>query len=154
MIEIVSVKRPLTKGKLQKPKELKRIKQSFSYPYYGKRKCPVFVCGQDIWIHHRDWCSVVGTEAERLAYVNSHRKFVYGDNFSAGVIHPGYAWIRMNGALDSKVKTTEILRQIAIECHSSNSPFSVDDSRMFNDVVMKCREGFNKDDSCRLRDFL
>ena len=152
MIEIVSTKRALTKGKLTKPKELKGIKQSFSYTYIGKRKCPVFIREQDIWINHRDWCSVPGTKAEAELYQKTHsNKFVYDDNYSVKVIHPGYAWIRMNGALNSKVKTTDILRQIAIECHSNNSPFNVDDARMFNDVIVKCREGLNKDDSCRLR---
>lgn len=153
MIEIVSQKFPLTKGKLSKPKELKGIKQVFSYKYLGKRKIPVFVLGQDIWIYHRDWCSVRGTKEEIEHYEKTHsRKFVYDDNFSAKIIHPGYAWIRINGALNSKIKTTEILRQIVQECYIDKSPFDYEDARMFNDVVVKCREGLNRDDSCYLRD--
>lgn len=153
MIEIVSTKRPLTKGKLAKPKELKGIKQSFSYTYIGKRKCPVYICGKDVWIKHRDWCSVPGTKEEVLHYQNTHsKKFVYDDNYSVKIIHPGYAWIKINDALNSKIKTTEILRQIVNECYSDNSPFNYEDARMFNDVVIKCRENLNKDDSCGLRD--
>ena len=152
MIEIISERRPLSKKKLSKPKELKGIKQEFSYKYGSGRKMPVFICGEDIWINHKDWCSISGTELERIYFQKTHMKFIYNDCFSAGVVRPGYAWIRLNGAMDSKVKTTEIIRKIVKECLIDNSRFCIDDERMFCDCVIRCRARLNKDDSCRLRD--
>ena len=135
MIKIIAERR-YGQPKLPKLKELKGIKQAFSYKYNAHCSCPVYVVGDDIYIKHRDWCSKVlynGKEVEE--YRKKHPKFVYNDCFAA-IILRGEAWIKLCSVLSTE-NIVPTLQQIALECIKDGSRFSDDDERMFNDVVTK-----------------
>lgn len=136
MIEIVSERR-YGQPKLAKPKELKNIKQAFTYDLNKHCKCPVFITGNDVWIKHRDWCSKVlhsGKEVEE--YRSKHPKFVYNDCFAAIVLR-GEAWIRIKDVLDAEV-IVPTLQKISLECIDENTRFNDEgDMRMFTDCVHK-----------------
>lgn len=132
MIEIVQERRPGA-PKMKKPKELTGRAAIMSYKWGGVRSCPVFRAGDDLWIHHRDWCSIVlyGQPEKRPT------KFAYNDNFAADTI-PGEAWIRLKGIFKFE-RRTDALRLITEECLIRNgSRFCSDDHRMFQDVYMAC----------------
>lgn len=48
--------KPYTENKLDKPKELKGVKQVASVPFL-KCKCQIFIVGNDVWIKHNDYFS-------------------------------------------------------------------------------------------------
>lgn len=69
--------------KLQKPKELKGIKEAFSVDYIPKKcKCKVYIVGDDVWIHHRDFFSQTIYDHN----VEFRKKFIYNDTFGCIVL--------------------------------------------------------------------
>lgn len=90
--------------KLAKPMELKGHRQDFSVRFREKCKCPCFVCGDDVWIQHRDffseaWKAPAEDEGRSQEYCltkyfgyGDRRKFVYGDNYSS-IILRNEAWL-------------------------------------------------------------
>lgn len=144
MIEILSERR-YGEPKLNKPKEISGLKHNFSYEYNRKCKCPVFIVGDDIYIKHRDWCSITIYKGKLYdEWISKHsQKFVYNDTFG-GVILRGECYIKLNGVLGNE-KIVPILQQLALECIDDKSRFNSDDERMFNDVVTKAwRERWHK----------
>ena len=97
--------------KLNKPKELNKIKQIGSVDYIPKHcSCPVFVKDNDVYIKHRDYFSEQFMPSDSndlgkpLNYTlakyfsdskQKREKFVYSDNWS-GVILRNEAWIKLN----------------------------------------------------------
>ena len=96
--------------KLNKPKELNKIKQLGSVDYIPKHcSCPVFVKDNDVYIKHRDYFSeqFVPSDSNDLGKPLNYtlakyfpdskqkrEKFVYSDNWS-GVILRNEAWIKL-----------------------------------------------------------
>ena len=91
--------------KLKKPKELNKVKQSFSVECNPKCKCPVFVKDNDLWIKHRDFFSPsfrppdtkdVGTplsyRLKKYFNKNLSEKFMYPDSWGDIVLR-NEAWI-------------------------------------------------------------
>ena len=136
MIEIISERR-YGQPKLDKPKELKNIKQAFSYDLNRRCKCPVFMTDNDVYIKHRDWCSTTlynGKEVEE--YRKKHPKFMYNDCFAA-IILRGEAWIKIPNVLQTE-NIVPILQKISLECIDENTRFNDEgDMRMFTDCVHK-----------------
>lgn len=97
--------------KLNKPKELNKIKQLGSVDYIPKHcSCPVFVKDNDVYIKHRDYFSeqFVPSDSNDLGKPLNYtlkkyfpdskqkkEKFVYSNNWS-GVILRNEAWIKLN----------------------------------------------------------
>ena len=97
--------------KLNKPKELSKIKQIGSVDYIPKHcSCQVFVKDNDVYIKHRDYFSeqFVPSDSNDLGKPLNYtlakyfpdskqkrEKFVYSDNWS-GVILRNEAWIKLN----------------------------------------------------------
>ena len=97
--------------KLNKPKELNKIKQLGSVDYIPKHcSCQVFVKDNDVYIKHRDYFSeqFVPSDSNDLGKPLNYtlakyfpdskqkrEKFVYSDNWS-GVILRNEAWIKLN----------------------------------------------------------
>lgn len=96
--------------KLDKPKELKGIKQYGSVSYIGKKcTCPIFLKGDDVWIKHNDYFSsslqptqqdvedthsFVDLEYMTKKYLGKTKKahFIYPDAFG-GIVLKNQAWI-------------------------------------------------------------
>lgn len=95
--------------KLDKPKEIKGVKQSFSVEHIPKKcSCQCFVNGDDLWIKHRDFfsSSFMPTDIEDIdkplgyrlkkyfpdIYKVYYHKFVYDDNWGDIVLR-NEAWI-------------------------------------------------------------
>ena len=91
--------------KLQKPKELKGVKQAFSVEYIqNKCRCKIFVKDNDVWIQHNDYFSKEmdlssedqGLPLEVLSkkYLGKDKKakFVYPDAWGA-IILRNQAWL-------------------------------------------------------------
>ena len=131
MIHIVSERSPFDTKKLKKPKELKGVRPIFSLKWGGVTSCQVFVKDKDVWINHHDWCSHTFYGAN----IKYKQHFVYNDGFTAPTVK-GDAWIVMRGVVD--MKPTEVLRGITYETEIlDGSRFCRDDSRMFEDVVVR-----------------
>lgn len=131
MIIIVSERRP-GEPKLKKPKELKGVKPFMSYKWGGVTTCQAFINGDDLWINHHDWCSVVHYGAN----VDYKKHFIYSDGFTAPV-SKGDAWIWFGGILKYPNRSA-VIRNIVHECLESR--FCMDDERMFVDVYIKAKE--------------
>lgn len=91
--------------KLQKPKELKNIKQSFSVDFIpNKCKCSCFIKNDDLWIKHRDYFSTcykpnisdIGTplnyRLEKYFSTKKSSKFIYEDSWGSIVLR-NEAWL-------------------------------------------------------------
>lgn len=105
--EIVSY-RIYGQPKLQKPSELKGVKQAFSVDFIPKKcQCQCFVKGNDLWIKHRDFFSPIHKPSDpkdygtpltyRLEkYFNTDKsyldKFMYSDCWG-GIVLRNEAWI-------------------------------------------------------------
>lgn len=93
-VKIIS-KRKYGEPRLQKPKELKGIKQSFSVNWNPKCKCQCYVKDNNLYIKHRDFGSIdiYGlTLEQKKKMININQKFIYNDNFGCVVLR-GEAWI-------------------------------------------------------------
>lgn len=131
MVTVISECKP--GDKLPKPRELKGVKPAFSYKWGGVTSCPVFVVGNDIWIKHRDWCSLIMYGRSDVKY---SRHFLYSDGFTAPTIK-GTAYIRIEGSAAVKLgHRAETIRRVQRVC-GPDSRFCSDDMRMFIDVLMK-----------------
>lgn len=92
--------------KLDKPKELKGIEQSFTGTYIkNKCDCPCFCFGEDLWVQHKDFFSrafqppIDDLGKPTSYYLNkyfncnrSFKKFVYNDSWGS-IILRNEAWI-------------------------------------------------------------
>lgn len=90
--------------KLKKPMELKGHRQNFSVAFRENCRCPCFVCGDDVWIHHRDyfseaWKAPANDAGRSQEYyltkyfgLEAHSKFVYSDNYGP-IILRNEAWL-------------------------------------------------------------
>lgn len=137
MVEIISERMPWQPGPLKKPAELKGVKQAFSVSTEYKRKFPVYIHGEDLWIKHRAWCCMPGSEIENARFREKHGKFVYCDCFG-GTLYAGTAWIRLRGALAGR-KVTDVLWTIVSETLIAPSRFCNDDCRLMTDAVTEAR---------------
>ena len=85
--------------KLDKPKELKGVKQAFSVDYIPNRcRCPIFILGNDVWIQHNDYFSEsmktpiedIGTplsyRCEKYLGKQKKEKFIYPDTWGEIVL--------------------------------------------------------------------
>ena len=81
--------------KLKKPKELNKIKQSFSVDYIPKRcRCQCFVVGDDVWVQHRDYFSSplkIAPEDAGLDKAKIVKKYLGKDVSSGNFVYPD-AW--------------------------------------------------------------
>jgi len=100
---------------LEKPKELKGLREDFSEDFIpGHCRFKVWVDGDDLWIQCRDWfsSSFRGTDPEDFGapqgvllkkYFPEHKvrksKFVYADNW-ASIILRNEAWLIYKGVLE------------------------------------------------------
>lgn len=124
--------------KLKKPKELKGIKEVFSVDYIPKKcKCKVYIVGDDLWIHHRDFFS-------QAIYDHNHefrKRFVYNDTFGAIVLR-NEAYIRItdfckyiNERCRLCYKVMELFEdKMNMERYELSSS---DDERMIEDIINK-----------------
>ena len=93
-LEIISSRR-YGEPKLEKPKELKGIKQSGGAMFGPKCKCPVFVIESSMYVKHRDWFSrsISIPEAVNRGIISKQKnKFIYNDNFGSVVLR-NEAWL-------------------------------------------------------------
>ena len=130
MIEIVSERSPGGR-KIKKPEELHGVRSVLSYKWGGATFCQIFKAGNDMWVHHKDWCSLVlyGAEAPKA------KKFIYNDSFSSPAVR-GEAWIRFKDIFKYERKA-EVLHMLMQECLiDKTSRFCHDDYRMFVDVYL------------------
>lgn len=84
--------KPYTKNKLDKPKNLKGIKQVASVAF-SKCKCQIFISGNDVWIKHNDYFSPslslgynfdtmpLSSKINALGIGKKGTKFVYADDW-------------------------------------------------------------------------
>lgn len=114
--------------KLDKPKELKGVKQAISADYIpNKCKCQVFILGDDVWVKHGDYFSPsmqvdeIGAPLDYL--VNKYtektkgKKFIYGDAWG-DIVERQESWVRVDNLM-SEIKSdkfeldiiNEIVRQ-------------------------------------------
>ena len=136
MIEIISERR-YGQPKLDKPKELKNVRQAFTYELNRHCKCPVFIVGDDVYIKHRDWFSTDVYHGKKYEeWKSKNNKFVYNDKWGAVVLR-GECWLRLRNVLDCEC-IVPTLQKLALECIEDDSKFNSDDERMINDVVTKC----------------
>ena len=100
-------KRKYGEPKLNKPKELKNIKQLYSVEWIPKKcKCSCFVYNKDLYIQHRDFGS-----QEVYGYNYEFRqKFIYNDTFGCVVLR-GEAWI-IYGLRVQKREAKDIIRSL------------------------------------------
>ena len=85
--------------KLQKPSDLKGVKQIGSAKFGPKCKCPVFVKDGYIYVKQRDWFSpsLPLHEAKDRGLISSiNKKFIYDDNFGSVVLR-NEAWLIIDG---------------------------------------------------------
>lgn len=137
--EIISY-RNYGKEKLDKPKEIKGVKQSFSVEYiYKKCSCQCFVNGDDLWIKHRDFFSSsfdppdiddiskpLGYRLKKYfpdIYIGYHQKFAYDDNWGDIVLR-NEAWLVFRN-IRNTFKKTDILPIRTISNSFLNSDFLV-----------------------------
>lgn len=95
-LEIISSRR-YGEPKLEKPKELKGIKQSGGAMFGPKCKCPVFVTESSVYVKHRDWFSrsISIPEAVNRGIISKQKsKFIYNDNFGSVVLR-NEAWLKI-----------------------------------------------------------
>lgn len=159
MLKVNVAKRLYGQPKLDKPKELKGVKQAFSVDYIPKRaRCQIYIVDNDIWIKHVDWFSSsmtlpedeIGAPLEYVAnkYLDKQRgkKFTYGDAWGSIVLR-NEAWIHIQGLL-YRLKLGEfqldlvndILRQIErIERFDHYELVSTDMERFIENVVMELK---------------
>lgn len=118
--------------KLDKPKELKGIKQALSVDYIpNKCKCQVFVLGDDVWVKHGDYFSPsmkveeIGAPLDYL--VNKYtdktkgKKFVYGDAWG-DIIERQEAWIRIDNLM-SEINSGKFELDIVNEIRSQQEKY-------------------------------
>ena len=91
-------KRYYGQPKLSKPKELSKIKQSFSVDFIPKKcACACFINDNDLWIKHRDYFSSSYRKPEDVGMPLSYKlkkysiaqkkeKFIYSDNWGSIVL--------------------------------------------------------------------
>lgn len=90
-------------SKLDKPKELKGIKQSLSIDYIPKKcRCQIFIKDDDVWVKHGDYFSPsmqveeIGAPLDYLVNKYTSRtkgkKFIYGDAWGS-IVERQEAWI-------------------------------------------------------------
>lgn len=97
--------------KLQKPKELKDVKQlcSVKFPIDGQAACLVFVKDKDVWIKHRDYFSRPFTKGSSLPINERLKKyfpniklkkerFIYTDEYSE-IILRNEAWLKIENVV-------------------------------------------------------
>jgi hypothetical protein len=97
--------------KLDKPKELKGIKQTASIDYIPKKcKCPMFILGDDVWIQHNDYFSPsmkvspedvgmpLGYLASKYCGKDKKNKFIYPDSWGDIVLRQ-QAWIKIENLI-------------------------------------------------------
>lgn len=124
--------------KLQKPKELKGVKEVFSIDYIPRKcKCKVYIVRDDLWIYHRDFFS-------QEIYDHNHefrRKFIYNDSFGAIVLR-NEAYIHITDFckyIDERWR----LRDKVIELFEEKMNieryelFSSNDERMIEEIINK-----------------
>lgn len=107
--------------KLEKPSELKGLKQIGSANFNKHCKCPIFVLNDDVWIKHRDFFSEtfeptdsndIGADLSTICkkYFNQEKKcvkdFVYSDTWGDVVLR-NEAWL----ILKNGIKYQELLRE-------------------------------------------
>ena len=113
--------------KLNKPKELKGIKQVFSADYIpNKCRCPVYIEGNNVWIKHKDYFSPslklpmedIGAPLNVLMtkYTNKKKgqKFIYNDEWGDVVLR-NEAWIKLENVcywLQEGVFVLDILNEL------------------------------------------
>lgn len=140
--------------KLTKPKELKGIKEIFSVDYIPKKcKCKVYVVGDDLWIHHRDFFS-------RTIYDHSvafRKKFVYNDTFGAVVLR-NEAYLKVTGFcryIDERCRLVhEVMRLFEQKMEMKEYELEdTNDSRMFEDIVNKLYK-MNKEGLWKAQQFI
>ena len=97
-------KRYYGEPKLSKPKELSKIKQSFSTDFISKKcSCQCFIKDNDLWIKHRDYFSSSYCRTEDIGTPLSYRvqkycnkqkkeKFIYSDNWG-NIVLRNEAWL-------------------------------------------------------------
>lgn len=136
MIEILSERR-YGEPKLKKPKELAGVKQCMSYKYNSKCSIPVYVVDDDIYIKHRDWCSIDIYNGKLYdEWIKNHPpKFIYNDTYGCVVLR-GEAYIRIKDVLSAEC-IVPVIQKISLECVANNSRFNSDDERMFVDVTTR-----------------
>jgi hypothetical protein len=84
-------KRQWYEPKLSKPKELKEIKHIFSVDWIPKKcACKCFIYGNDLYIQHRDFNSVLMPEHNH----EFRQKFIYKDEYGCVVLR-GEAWLKL-----------------------------------------------------------
>lgn len=105
---IIYSQRKYGEPKLQKPKELKNIKQSFSVDWIPKKcKCKCFITGKDLYILHRDFGS---TEIYNSNY-EFRKKFIYNDTFGCVVLR-GEAWLKLKNFITFGVNTRDFSHEM------------------------------------------
>lgn len=131
--------------KLNKPSELRGIKQSGSAMFGAKCKCPIFVTDFGVYVKHRDWFSgyISIPDATTQGIIDKKKnKFIYNDNFGSVVLR-GEAWIRISadwgtfsphlvGALIRATETECGLEEYYLETH--------DWVRFYEDIIMTARQ--------------
>lgn len=146
--------------KLEKPKELKGIKQSFSIDYIPKKcRCPIFINGNDIWVQHNDYFSpTMEIEKEDIGMPLSYKvkkycskskseKFIYPDSWGSIVLRQ-QAWIKIENLI-YRIKLGEfeldLLKLIRIQqeqLHSfkENELVDSDMERFFEKIISECKK--------------
>lgn len=147
--------------KLQKPKQLKGIKQSFSGEYIAKKcNCPCFYVGDDLWIQHKDFFSSsfvppdedfdkpVSYLAKKYFNRSKSEKFVYPDGWGSIVLR-NEAWIlfkniksvakRNNYNQLARLMVDEMMKSDTIAKHNleNYSEFELQWERFFEDISKK-----------------
>lgn len=150
--------------KLNKPKQLKGIKQNFSGEYIAKKcNCPCFCVGDDLWIQHKDFFSGAFEPPDEdfdkptsyllNKYFNQYKskKFVYDDCWGS-IILRDEAWIvfkniksvaeRNNSNQLARLMVDEIIKSdtIARRNLKGYSEFELQWERFFEDVGKKYKD--------------
>ena len=167
MFEYVFAEKPLTiitklysfryygQPKLNKPQELKGIKQHTSVSFIrNKCTCPVFVKGDDVYIHHKDLFSdMINDDLDDLGTpliyrLNKHgikhkktSKFIYDDNWG-GIVLRNEGWILIQNLIsDLKINNriklrTKIMRDLEKIFGFDELDLEVGDNDRFIDNVL------------------